>query len=283
MNYRELYSQLEGVYDAGEARAVVRLLLEEAFGMSWADVLGGALERLDSSQERQLTELMSRLQSGEPVQYVVGHAWFCDRRFMVGPGVLIPRPETEELVQWILADGVPAGATLLDIGTGSGCIACTLACEVKDAHVMACDISDAALDIARRNARELGVDVSMMRHDVLSGEPFPLVQLLQAGSVDVVVSNPPYICRHEASSMEDNVLRHEPHEALFVPDDDALLFYRAIAQRAKELLRPGGSIYFEINPDHANELEALVSDMGFSRITLRDDQFGRCRMMRVDN
>ena len=202
---------------------------------------------------------------------------------MVGPGVLIPRPETEELVQWILADGVPAGATLLDIGTGSGCIACTLACEVKDAHVVACDISDAALDIARRNARELGVDVSMMRHDVLSGEPFPLVQLQQAGSVDVVVSNPPYICRHEASSMEDNVLRHEPHEALFVPDDDALLFYRIIAQRAKELLRPGGSIYFEINPDHADELKALVSGMGFSQITLRDDQFGRCRMMRVDN
>ena len=282
MNYRELYSQLESVYDAGEARAVVRMLLEEAFGLSWADVVGGALEGLDGSRERQLELLMSRLRAGEPVQYVLGSAWFCGRRFMVGPGVLIPRPETEELVRWILADGVPVGATLLDIGTGSGCIACTLACEVKDAYVVACDISDAALDIARRNARELGVDVSMVRHDVLSKEPFPLTALQQAGHIDVVVSNPPYICRHEASSMEDNVLRHEPHEALFVPDDDALMFYRAIAQRSKELLRTGGSIYFEINPDHAHELKALMCDMGFSHITLHDDQFGRCRMMKIE-
>ena len=273
MTYQELKKRLQQRYSDGEATAVARYLVEMKYGLSMADVACGGVETLD---EATLANDVERLLDGEPVQYVVGEAEFCGRRFVVRPGVLIPRPETEELCHWIL-EGRGAwreGCRILDIGTGSGCIAVTLAAELPKAAVMAWDISEAALAVARENADRLDISIKFEKQDIfqyslLTGAPFSLI-----------VSNPPYVCRSEAEQMEAHVLEHEPHEALFVPDDDALVFYRAICRLAQHVLLPGGWLYFEINPLYADELMALMSEMGFVDMETRQDQFGKTRMIR---
>ena len=273
-------------YDDSEAAAVARYLLEMKYGLSMADVACGDVEQLDDNA---LTADVTRLLSGEPVQYVVGEAEFCGRRFIVRPGVLIPRPETEELCHWMLAAlntaPFPGKASILDIGTGSGCIAVTLAAELPNASVSAWDVSDEALVIANENATRLGVSVKFEKQDVLhyslpTGEG-------RCGALDcglspfsLIVSNPPYVCRSEAAQMEPHVLEHEPHEALFVPDEDALLFYRVIAHLGLQLLQPGGWLYFEINPLYANDLVSLMKEMGYADVETRQDQFGKTRMIR---
>ena len=273
-------------YDDSEAAAVARYLLEMKYGLSMADVACGGVEQLDDNA---LTADVTRLLSGEPVQYVVGEAEFCGRRFIVRPGVLIPRPETEELCHWILSalDASPflGKASILDIGTGSGCIAVTLAAELPNASVSAWDISERALAVARENADRLGVPVKFEKQDILhyslpTGEGRGVALDCGLSPFSLIVSNPPYVCRSEAAQMEPHVLEHEPHEALFVPDDDALLFYRVIARLGLQLLQSGGWLYFEINPLYADDLMSLMKEMGYADVEMRQDQFGKTRMIR---
>lgn len=271
---RDLWRRLAPLYGEREARAVVAFALEALYGLTTADIYGGTSPLPPAAE---LEAVMQRLSSGEPVQYVVGTAWFGGRRFAVGPGVLIPRPETEELCRWVTATAASPAAggqplRLLDIGTGSGCIAITLALDIAGAHVTACDLSPVALATARSNARALGAKVSFVQCDMLRAE-------LPAGTQDIIVSNPPYIMNKEKATMECNVLDHEPHEALFVPDDDPLRFYRAIACTARTALSPGGVLFLETNPLTTDMLEAMLRRSGFVDIVIRRDSYGRRRLM----
>lgn len=275
--YRELCNRLTGLYDAGEAKSIVRMVLDVRFGFSLTDVLCGRIEELPAREKEELEKMMSRLEQGCPVQYVLGEASFFGHTFHVEPGVLIPRPETEELVGWIVSSEeseMTDGISILDIGTGSGCIACSLAMRFPDAIVTAWDITDDALRIARQNAKILHADVRFVRQDALM--PPDDIMLW-----DVIVSNPPYICRQEAQDMEQNVLDYEPHTALFVSDDDPLLFYRSIARYAQKALKPRGKLFFEINPLYSRQLEEMLTEIGFSTVTIREDQSGRQRFIKA--
>lgn len=278
MTYEDLWRRLTPVYDVGEAKAIVRYVLDVRFGMSATDVYCGKVTQLAADECIRLEEIMRRLAAAEPVQYVLGRADFCGRSFRVAPGVLIPRPETEELCDWVAADASGGGErqSVLDIGTGSGCIAITLSLNIPDAAVTAWDVSEAALAIARRNAAELGASVDMLVQDALRPPR-------DERKWDVIVSNPPYICRRESAAMERNVLEYEPPTALFVPDDDPLLFYRAIAGYAREALRHDGALYFEINPLYSADMLAMLREVGFGRVETRRDCFGKERMMRATN
>jgi release factor glutamine methyltransferase len=224
---------------------------------------------------------LRRLLNGEPVQYVVGKAEFGGRIFRVTPDVLIPRPETYELCQWLEEEErgkrkEERDFFILDIGTGSGCIAITLALDMPQAKVEAWDISAGALAVARENAQELQAKVKFEQVDVLSSLP------AQGGLGWVsIISNPPYICQKEAAEMEQHVLDHEPHQALFVPDEDPLLFYRAIAKYGQKALQKNGQLYFEINPAYNQELTKMLDEMGYSEIETRKDLFGRNRMIKA--
>ena len=266
MSYEELWKPLTKLYDAREAKAIARLVLEERFGLTMADVLCGK-----TGDDAVLRHIQQRLLQGEPVQYVLGVAEFGGRQFRVAPGVLIPRPETLELCQWVEEE---RGITILDIGTGSGCIACTLAAELPEAQVTAWDISEAALSVARENAKRTNVHVSFEQVDALN---IPLTP----DKWDIIISNPPYICERERAAMERHVLDYEPSLALFVPDDDPLLFYRAIADYARQSLTAGGSLFFEINPLYAEQLQSLLSSMSYHHIEVRDDQYGKPRMIKA--
>ena len=273
MKYEEVWKRLTTVYDDSEAKAVARYLLEIRYGLTMTDILCGKVETL---AEEELNALLNRLLQGEPVQYVTGVAEFGGRHFHVEPGVLIPRPETAELCQWIIDERGEMkderGESILDIGTGSGCIACTLAAELPGSKVTAWDISDEALRIAQENAQNIGVNICFEKADILSISP--------SSQWSTIVSNPPYICNKEREGMEQNVLDHEPSLALFVPDEDPLLFYRAITRFAKTALQDGGNLYFEINPLYAQPLEQLMQDEGFSDIRFRYDSFGKQRFAR---
>ena len=282
-NYRELCRRIAEKYGLDEARAIVRLVLGERFGLSMADILCDKVTELSADDRTELEKIMLRLENGEPVQYVLGFAEFCGRRFSVGPEVLIPRPETEELCRWMVEEGgtrkEEGDFSILDIGTGSGCIAITLAAELPDAQVSAWDISEKALATARKNADSIGVNVDFELIDILKNPPSSF--LLPPSSFNMVVSNPPYICQTEKSSMKPHVLEYEPHVALFVPDDDPLLFYRAIADFAVHALKPNGWLYFELNPLYINELKTMLSERNFDKIEEKCDQFGKKRMIRA--
>ena len=271
MNYEQLYQRLSNIYDAGEAKAIVRWVLDVRFGLSTADIYCGKVTQLSPNDQAELEIIMQRLEKAEPVQYVLGVADFCGRQFHVAPGVLIPRPETAELCQLIGQDG---GGDILDIGTGSGCIAITLALDIADSRVTAWDISDDALKIAKGNADKLDANVVFEHRDALAIEP-------DAERWNVIVSNPPYICRKEADEMEENVLRYEPDTALFVPDDDPLLFYRHIMLYAQTALRLGGRLYFEINPIYAGSIVDKLGDLGFTDVSKIDDQYGKTRFIKA--
>jgi release factor glutamine methyltransferase len=275
MTYNELWRQLAQIYDEGEAKAIARMTYEECFGLTLSDIYLGKDTQLSADCQTELEEIAKRLMQGEPVQYVLGRADFCGRTFMVNKHVLIPRPETEELCQWIIAADA---AQILDIGTGSGCIAITLAAEMPEAEVTAWDISAEALSVARENAKRTHVHVSFEQVDILH-LPSSVIHLTSA--FDLIVSNPPYICNKERAAMEANVLEHEPHTALFVPDDDPLLFYRAIAQYASTALKPGGWLYFEINPLYAEPLRDMLNMMLYHDIEIKEDQYGKQRMIRA--
>lgn len=271
MTYRELWRTLEPLYGNGEARAITDYVLDVCFGLSKADILCGAVEEMTAEKTAELNKIFGRLMKGEPVQYVLGRAEFSGRWFNVRPGVLIPRPETEELCAWITADSkASASPKVLDIGTGSGCIAITLQLDMPESKVTAWDISADALDVARENAKQLGANVNFVKLDALNAKP--------EGEWDVIVSNPPYICEKEKKDMAVNVLEHEPHTALFVPDADPLLFYRAITRLAVQTLSKGGRLYFEINPIYADDTCHMMRAEGMMAVELRSDMYGKQRM-----
>ena len=278
MTLTDLAKRLTSYYDIQEARGIVRLLLSDLYGMSLTDICVGALDRLTEEQTQQIEDAMLRLEKGEPVQYVTGKAHFCDRTFLVSPSVLIPRPETELLCQ-LIADNDQAVTEngeirVLDMGTGSGCIAITLALSMQNASVEAWDVSAEALNMAKSNAESLGVSVSFEQKDILGLDENNVERCY-----DIIVSNPPYICNKEAAQMEHNVLDFEPHLALFVPDEAPLLFYSAIARFARLALKVGGALYFEINPLYADALCSMLSSLGFANVTIHVDQFGKQRFI----
>ena len=258
-------------YDPHEARSIIRLLLQEVFGMTLTDICAGSLNSLSDGDKALLERLVLRLEHGEPVQYVIGHTYFCDMKFHVRKGCLIPRPETEELCHWI-TDTCNDKCDILDIGTGSGCIAVTLSKLMDGSHVTAWDISPEALSIASDNAHENQADVVFEQQDALS-PPADIAKW------DIIVSNPPYICRKEATEMEANVLDYEPDNALFVPDDNPLLFYNNIIKYATNALKPQGKLFFEINPLYIKELTDAFHSYHFRTVTTKNDFEGKTRMV----
>lgn len=347
MTYNQLWKRLTAIYNEREAQAIVRTVLDALFGMSLTDICLGKVTQLSADDTTRLEKIMQRLEKSEPVQYVLGAEWFAGRLFDVAPGVLIPRPETEDLVKWacdeakekekednskeergkeekevskkreaqkkeeqplssplkeeeeglrkgkdaskkeeqllsslfknnkeVLEKGEEAPhPSILDIGTGSGCIAITVALALPQARVTAWDISTDALAIAAGNAHRLGASVRFEHQNALSAPD-------DEERWDVIVSNPPYICDWERADMSDNVLSYEPELALFVPDSDPLLFYRAIARYALKALKPGGRLLFETNTAYAHEVAQTMADEGFTAIEVRNDCFGKPRMVK---
>ena len=277
--YQQFWQSLTPLYDAGEAQAIVRTVLDVEYGMTLTDIICGKVNELSSDEERNLEEIITRLQNGEPVQYVLGEADFAGRTFHVEPGVLIPRPETAELCQWIEEDVSSLDADerkqILDICTGSGCIAITLGLNIPNSEVTGWDISEDALRIAQGN-------VEMLKAGNVRIEYQDALMLPKAAeTADIIVSNPPYICEKEKADMEKNVLEHEPSIALFVPDEDPLKFYRAIAEYASSALKPEGALYFEINPIYEKETWEMLEELGFKDIETKEDAFGKKRMMKA--
>ena len=374
MTYNQLWKRLTAIYNEREAQAIVRTVLDALFGMSLTDICLGKVTQLSADDTTRLEKIMQRLEKSEPVQYVLGAEWFAGRLFDVAPGVLIPRPETEDLVKWTCdeakekekednskeergkeekevskkgealkkeeqllssplkeeeeglrkgkdasqkeeqplssplkeeEEGLRKGKdasqkeeqplssllknnkevsekgeevphpSILDIGTGSGCIAITVALALPQARVTAWDISTDALAIAAGNAHRLGASVRFEHQDALNAPD-------DEERWDVIVSNPPYICDKERADMSDNVLCYEPELALFVPDSDPLLFYRAIARYASKALKPGGRLLFETNTAYAHEVAQAMADEGFTAIEVRNDCFGKPRMVKGD-
>lgn len=370
MTYNQLWKRLTAIYNEREAQAIVRTVLDALFGMSLTDICLGKVTQLSADDTTRLEKIMQRLEKSEPVQYVLGAEWFAGRLFDVAPGVLIPRPETEDLVKWACdeakekednskeergkeekevskkreapkkeeqllssplkeekeglrkgedapqkeeqllssplkeeEEGLRKGKdaskkeeqllsslfknnkevpekgeeaphpSILDIGTGSGCIAITVALALPQARVTAWDISTDALAIAAGNAHRLGASVRFEHQNALSAPD-------DEERWDVIVSNPPYICDRERADMSDNVLSYEPELALFVPDSDPLLFYRAIARYASKALKPGGRLLFETNTAYAHEVAQVMANEGFTAIEVRNDCFGKPRMVK---
>ena len=266
----ELRNLLKAKYDDREAAALARIVCCEMMGQRPTSYVLNEPLCPDAEARQQLDDIVQRLLRFEPLQYIEGKARFLGRDFGVGPGVLIPRPETEELVERVLKETAP-GAHVLDIGTGSGCIAVTLALEVPGSYVEAWDISPAALAVARANSKRLEADVVFRQQDVLAHDPEATTRF------DVLVSNPPYVTESEEAGMAPNVLLYEPAGALFVPDNDPLLFYRHIAQLGQKLLHPGGRLYFEINRTFGREMAALLEGQGYTDIRVEKDLSGNDR------
>lgn len=257
-----------------ELSAIVRAVCCDILGISTSTYYLKEELTLTDEQKGRLDDTISRLQQGEPLQYIEGKAPFCGMDFLVTPATLIPRPETTELVDWVALDNTMQNPRILDLGTGSGCIAISLSKRLPQATVEACDISHEALEIAKENSVRNEAKVSFFHHDMLDlATPLP-------HSYNILVSNPPYIKQSEAAEMEDHVTQWEPHTALFVPDDDAMRFYRAIAEIGQtDALLPGGSIYVEINQALGEETAALFEGYGYKEVELRKDIYGNDRMV----
>lgn len=278
MTYSEIWHRIATSYEDGEARAIARILIEELFGLSYTDIACGATDQLSADDTLRLDSAVRRIEQGEPLQHVLGYADFCGNHFGVNASVLIPRPETEWLVdegEKLMNDAPLSSAPkrILDIGTGSGCIAISLKLRLGEAYVEAWDISEEALRTAESNAKALKAEVAFCKRDALRAEE-------SVATWDLIVSNPPYICDSERTDMDDNVLLHEPHTALFVPDDDPLRFYRAIAHYALRSLNNGGSLLFECNTRYAEATGKMMREMGFEDVTVNDDCFGLPRFVK---
>lgn len=257
-------SRLQPYYTAEEVSALSRIVCCDLLGQAPTDYYLGKDIVLSSKKEQELEDILQRLSRFEPLQYIEGRTLFLGRELLVAPGVLIPRPETEELVELMLKE-IPADARILDVGTGSGCIAISLAKELPDALITAWDVSPEALSVARANARKLQADVRFVECDVLA------CQVDEVGLYDVIVSNPPYVTEAEKADMEPNVLQWEPSLALFVPDDDPLRFYRRIAVLGRDMLADGGRLYFEINRAYGREMVEMLRTMGYVGVRVEKD------------
>lgn len=268
------------IYEPNEIEALTLLTLSEIMGSSKAQLKAFPEKQLSPEQSKNIKATLTRLQTGEPIQYIFGHTEFCGLPFKVNSSVLIPRPETEELVEWILTPyyGLPyAAENILDIGTGSGCIAISLKKKLPDATVSAVDISAEALKTAAENAALNDVNINFLQNDILhpAGE-------INGMTFDIIVSNPPYVTLEDKTQMHSNVTDYEPHTALFVPDDDPLKFYKAIANFALKTLKSEGLLFFEINESLGSETVEMLKSKGFKNIELRQDMSGRDRMVRVN-
>lgn len=268
---RQISAPLVPLYGEREARSIALIAASELAQLPASAFLIDPHAELSIDN---LQTIIDRLTDGCPIQYIIGSTEFYGRRFAVREGVLIPRPETEELVAWIIREMQGKQVSLLDIGTGSGCIAATLALELPNAEVFAADISDTALAISTDNCRALGARVTIRQADMLRN-----LTTVFVGTFDALISNPPYVPQSDLPTMHTNVRDHEPHEALFVPDDDPLLFYRAIARSGREILRPQGQLYFEIYHLFADAMRQMLVEEGYTDIEIREDLFGKPRML----
>lgn len=266
--FKDYSQRLQVLYPPQEAESLSFWLFEHFMGLKRMDILQDKQVTADPAME----EAMTRLEQGMPIQYVTGSAPFYGRDFDVTSAVLIPRNETEELVHLIIAENPEQDLRILDIGTGSGCIPITLALEMNRPVLTALDISETALDVARRNADKYGVAIDFLQSDVLRDE-------LPVYDLDLLISNPPYVRESEKKDMHINVLDHEPHLALFVPEEDPLIFYRIIAHKGLAALKPGGRLYFEINEALGAALLDMLSQMGYQHSMIRKDLNGRDRMV----
>ena len=270
---KQISTALTDNYSAGEISALTRIIATELLGVSQMAFYLKDDIILTAEQGTLLDNAIERLKKQEPIQYILGYSDFCGLRFKVTPATLIPRPETSELVEWIASEAT-GSESILDIGTGSGCIAVSLAHKMPQSKVTAWDISNDALAVAAENSKANGCDVAFKQVDILAYEP--------TGELfDIIVSNPPYIKEVEKEQMEANVLDWEPHTALFVPDSDPLLFYRTIAEKGLVLLKPGGRLYFEINRAHGKETMEMLASLGYTNIELRKDFAENDRMIRA--
>lgn len=275
MKFKEIerlyQDSLTGQYDLNEAAGIFSLVLESICGWSLNEINIRILQEASVEEHHSLIAALTELKTGKPVQHVIRTAWFYGKQFDVNADVLIPRPETEELVEWILQSLSP-GAEVLDIGTGSGCIAITIKSKRADVKVSAMDISEGALATAKRNAALHHTDIEFLQEDVLN---YSTEQ-----NFDIIVSNPPYITQREKGEMHDHVLLHEPHLALFVTDENPLIFYKAIADLAINVLKPEGYLFFEINAYLGKEMTDMLKDRNFTDIILKKDMQGKDRMIR---
>ena len=268
--------ELAGIFPKEEIESLIFLIFEKVTGYSRTQFLISKEERLAEDQLVEIKSMVTRLKNHEPIQYIMGETEFYGLPFFAVPGVLIPRPETEELVQWIIQENTLTAPTILDMGTGTGCIAISLRKNIEQATVLACDISPVCLETALRNAELNKAPVSVFKYDILNGTPqvaFP--------ALDLIVSNPPYVRETEKGQMGRNVLDYEPELALFVTDENPLIFYQRIADFALLHLKYGGRLYFEINEAFGNKTVAMLQMKGFSNIILKRDINGKDRMIRA--
>lgn len=275
----EMRRRLSGLYDAREREAVILLIFEYVKGWRRVDLIINEGKDLSDYSQKKMNEIVDRLILGEPIQYITGNARFYGMDFKVRPGVLIPRPETEELVDWVIDENKEDDLKVLDIGTGSGCIAVSLARNLPFAKVEAIDFSPTALGVAKENATELNAKICFVKADMYSWMP-------ESNSLDIVVSNPPYIAPDEKDYMEVRVKDYEPEEALFVSQDDPIRPYKRIEEMASVGLTPGGRVYLELNPRFAEDVASYYRSKGWQDVEVRIDSYGKKRMMRgvkVDN
>lgn len=275
--YYDLRTQLQPLYDEGEATTLAHEALNHITDLDKLQRITEKNTLLTVQQMEQYNIIAQKLVAGMPWQYITGVSWFMGRQFRVNDQVLIPRPETEELVDWIKQDNhIRTAISILDIGTGSGCIPISLKLEMPGTEVTTCDISSGALRVATENAQDMQAAVQFLQLDFLDEATWN-----ELGTYDVIVSNPPYITEREKDSMHINVKNHEPSTALFVPDDDALVFYRKIADFGKEHLNAGGAIYCELNRDFAMATKEMFEIKGYSRVEVKEDMHGNLRMLKA--
>lgn len=266
---------LQGYYPDSEIVSMAKLLLTQVFDMPAIELYAGKDNSFSANERNRLDNILVRLQKYEPIQYIIGVEDFYGLTFEVDRNVLIPRPETEELVDWVIRENTGSGMRILDIGTGSGCIAISLAKNLKEAEAVSWDISEGALHVAARNCRRNNVGVRLEQKDVLQAIP-------SDEQFDVIVSNPPYITEKEKAEMEANVLDWEPGMALFVPDHDPLLFYRRIAELGRQMLVPQGRLYFEINREYGQQTMDMLKELGYRNIELKKDISQNDRMIKAE-
>ena len=279
-DFRILFrKQLSGHTEPEEVENLCFITLQHVLGMSRVEISLSRKQKLSNTQSKALTEILSRLEKSEPIQYITGSTEFYGLEFKVNPATLIPRPETEELVEWMITSigEIESNSTLniLDIGTGSGCIAISIVKNLKSSKVSAIDISSEALKTASQNAMSNQVDIAFIEKDILQTKKLE-------SYYDIIVSNPPYVRDLEKAEMRANVLNNEPESALFVPDEDPLLFYRKIGNLAFKNLQDSGMLFFEINEYLGEETVTLLKKIGFKDVILRKDMFGKDRMIRAN-
>jgi release factor glutamine methyltransferase len=277
---KEIIENIRNIYEQNEANNIAELLIESITKLPRSERIIKRDDALSNAQKNLLQSSIFRLQKHEPIQYIINEAWFAGMRFYVDKNVLIPRPETEELVEWVVEEYRMQNAEfrMIDVGTGSGCIAITLKNKLPVAAVWACDISDQALNIARINADALHATIDFVPLNFLDSG-----QRKQLPAIDVIVSNPPYVLQNEREEMKKNVVEYEPSTALFVTDDDPLIFYKAIAEFGREKLNRGGSIYAEIHEDLGETIKDLFLSEGYQTVQLKKDLQQKDRMIKATN